>query len=154
MNTTTLLRETPRELEVLLWSGQMRRIRFNEYSALNLLSNAVCCIRNARKPDFSAMGRFFMVNEGIHSLCLGVTYLHGLLPAGLVGHRSMVIQVGCEMLLLPTPIRDQIMVANTQQELITYGSTEPVSETDARQLVALGDTAVEQTRYIFPDWFS
>jgi hypothetical protein len=153
MTTTTLLRELPTELEVLLWSGQLRKIRFNEYSALKLLSNAVCCIRNAKTRDFSAVGRFFMACEGIHSLCLGVTYLHGLLPAGLVGHRSMVIQVGCEMLHLPLPIRDQIMYANTHQELITYGSTEPVEEGEALGLVLLGDKAVEQARYIYPDWF-
>ena len=153
MTTTTLLKELPAELEVLLWSGQLRKIHFNEYSALKLLSNAVCCIRNAKTTEFSAVGRFFMANEGIHSLCLGVTYLHGRLPAGLVGHRSMVIQVGCEMLHLPVPIRDQIMYANTHHELITYGSTEPVEEGEALGLVLLGDKAVEQARYIYPDWF-
>jgi hypothetical protein len=153
MTTTTLLRELPSELEVLLWSGQLRKIRFNEYSALKLLSNAVCCLRNAKTAEFSAVGRFFMANEGIHSLCLGVTYLHGMLPAGLVGHRSMVIQVGCEMLHLPLAIRDQIMYANTHHELITYGSTEPVEECEALGLVLLGDKAVEQARYIYPDWF-
>ena len=151
--TTTLLRELPSELEVLLWSGQLRKIRFNDFSALKLLSNAVCCIRNARKPAFSSMARFFMVNDGIHSLFMGVTYMHGLLPAGLVGHRSMVIQVGCEMLHLPLQVRDQIMYASAHQELITYGSTEPVEEADAMQLVWLGDQAVAQARRVYPDWF-
>ena len=153
MTTTTLLRELPAELEVLLWSGQLRKIRFNEFSALKLLSNAVCNIRNARTPEFNALARFFMVNEGIQSLCLGVTYMHGVLPAGLVGHRSMVVQVACEMLHLPLPIRDQILYATAHQELITYGSTEPVEEGDARHLLRLGDTAVEQARYVYPDWF-
>jgi hypothetical protein len=153
MTTTTLLRELPTELEVLLWSGQLRKITFNEFSALKLLSNAVCNIRNARTPEFNAMARFFMVNEGIQSLCLGVTYMHGVLPTGLVGHRSMVVQVGCEMLHLPLPIRDQIMYACAHQELITYGSTEPVEEGDAQHLLRLGDKVVEQARYVFPDWF-
>ena len=153
MNTTTLLRELPSELEVLLWSGQMRKIRFNEFSALKLLSNATCNIRNARTPEFNAMARFFMVNEGIQSLSLGVTYLHGVLPAGLVGHRSMVLQVACEMLHLPLPVRDQLMYACAHQELITYGSTEPVEEADSRQLLKLADKTVEQARYVYPDWF-
>lgn len=153
MTTTTLLRELPAELEVLLWSGQLRRITFNEFSALKLLSNAVCNIRNARTPEFNTLARFFMVNEGIQSLCLGVTYMHGVLPTGLVGHRSMVVQVGCEMLHLPLPIRDQIMYACAHQELITYGSTEPVEEGDAQHLLKLGNTLVEQARYVFPDWF-
>ncbi|NVO06165.1 MAG: hypothetical protein HXX19_09680 [Rhodoferax sp.] len=153
MTTTTLLRELPAELEVLLWSGQLRKISFNEFSALKLLSNAVCNIRNARTPEFNALARFFMANEGIQSLCLGVTYMHGVLPTGLVGHRSMVVQVGCEMLHLPLPIRDQILYACAHQELITYGSTEPVEEADALHLVTLGDKAVEQARYVYPDWF-
>lgn len=151
--TTSLQRAMPAELEVLLWSGQLRRIPFNEFSALKLLSNAVCCIRNARTPEFSAVARFFMANEGIHTLCLGVTYMHGLLPAGLVGHRSMVIQLGCEMLHLPLRHRDQILYANTHQELITYGSTEPVEEAEVRELTHLADLTVEQARYIYPDWF-
>jgi hypothetical protein len=82
-----------------------------------------------------------------------VTYIHGVLPTGLVGHRSMVVQVACEMLHLPLPIRDQIMYASAHQELITYGSTEPVEETDAMLLITLGDKAVEQARYVYPDWF-
>jgi hypothetical protein len=57
------------------------------------------------------------------------------------------------MLHLPLPIRDQIMYASAHQELITYGSTEPVEEGDARHLLTLGDTAVEQARYVYPDWF-
>jgi hypothetical protein len=153
MTTSTLLRELPAELEILLWSGQLRKIQFNEFSALKLLSNAVCNIRNARTPEFNALARFFMVNEGIQSLCMGVTYMHGVLPTGLVGHRSMVVQLACEMMHLPLPIRDQIMYASAHQELITYGSTEPVEEGDARHLLILGDTAVEQARYVYPDWF-
>jgi hypothetical protein len=153
MTTTTLLRKLPAELEVLLWSGQLCKIQFNEFSALKLLSNAVCTIRHARAPQFNTLARFFMVNEGIQSLCLGVTYMHGVLPAGLVGHRSMVVQLACEMLHLPLPLRDQILHACAHQELITYGSTEPVEEADAVRLLALGDTAVEQARYVYPDWF-
>jgi len=65
----------------------------------------------------------------------------------------MVIQVGCEMLHLPLPLRDQIMYASAHQELITYGSTEPVEEADATQLVWLGDQAVAQARRVYPDWF-
>jgi hypothetical protein len=151
--TTTLLRDRPAELEVLLWSGQLRKIRFNEYSALKLLSNAVCCVRNAKTPTFSAVNRFFMANEGIHSLSLGVLYLHGLLPTGLVGHRAMVMQLACERLYLPNNLTDQIMHANTHRELISYGSTEPVEDAEVAELISLGDVLVHQARGVYPDWF-
>lgn len=151
--TTTLLRERPAELDVLLWTGLLQKIRFNEYCALKLLSNAVCCARNAKTTDFTAVDRFFMANEGIHSLSLGVLYLHGLQPTGLVGHRSMVMQLACERLYLPAKLTEQIMHANTQRELIHYGSTEPVQETDVTALISLGDVLLHQARDVYPDWF-
>jgi hypothetical protein len=153
MTTTTLLRELPAELEVLLWSGQLQKIRFNEFSALKLLSNAVCNVHNAKTHEHSLMGRFFMANEGIHSLSLGVLYLHGLLPAGLVGHRAMAMQVACDTMHLPAKLTEQILYANTHRELISYGSTEPVEDGELHELLGLSDKAVEQARYVYPDWF-
>lgn len=153
MTTSTLQRELPPELEVLLWSGQLQKIRFNEYSALKLLSNAVCCVRNAKTAEFTAVDRFFMANEGIHSLSLGVLYLHGLLPTGLVGHRSMAMQLACEQLHLPANLTNQIMYANTHRELICYGSSEPVEDGEVEELITLGDIVVDQARYVYPDWF-
>lgn len=151
--TTTLLRELPTELHVLLWSGQLQKIRFNEYSAVKLLSNAVCCIQNARSVEFGALGRFFMVNEGIHSLSLGVLYLHGVLPTGMVGHRAMVMQIACEALHLPVRLTNDILYANTHRELIAYGSTEPVAQAELEALIVLGDQVMDQARYMYPDWF-
>ena len=154
MTSTTLLRELPAEMEILLWSGQLQKIRFNEYSALKLLSNALCCIHNAKKPNFSLLAQFFMANEGIHSLSLGVLYLHGVLPTGLVGHRSMVMQLACETMHLPARLVNDLLYANTHRELIAYGSTEPVQDSELAALMTLGDQVLEQARYIYPEWFA
>lgn len=151
---TSLQRPLPPELEVLLWSGQLQKIRFNEFSAVKLLSNAVCCIHNAKTPEFGVLGRFFMANEGIHSLSLGVLYVHGVLPTGLVGHRAMVMQLACETMHLPQRLTNDILYANTHRELIAYGSTEPVSEVELASLICLGDQLVDQARYFYPDWFA
>jgi hypothetical protein len=153
MTTTTLLHELPAELQVLRWSGQLQEIRFSEYSAVKLLSNAVCCIQNARSVEFGLLGRFMMANEGIHSLSLGVLYLHGLLPTGLVGHRAMVMQIACETMHLPARLTHDILYANAHRELIAYGSTEPVEEGELKALIVLGGQMVDQARYVFPDWF-
>jgi hypothetical protein len=150
---TTLLRELSPELLVLIWSGQLQKIRFNEYSAVKLLSNAVCCTHNARSLDFGVLSRFFMANEGIHSLSLGVLYLHGVLPTGLVGHRAMAMQIACETLHLPARLTNEILYANTHRELIAYGSTEPVQDSELQALMALGAQLLEQARYVYPDWF-
>jgi len=153
MTATTLLREPPDELRVLIWSGQLRKTTFEEYSALKLLSNAVCCLRSARTPSFSPLGRFLMANEGIHALCLGVLYLHGVLPSGLVGNRALAMQLGCERLFMPHALTDQILHANTHRELIAYGSTEPVEPEEMVQLINLGEQALAQARTVYPEWF-
>ena len=153
MTPITLKRELPAELRLLLWSGQLQPIGFKEFSALKLLSNAVCCIHNAKTQELGLPGRFFMVNEGIHSLSLGVLYLHGVLPTGLVGHRAMAMQLACETLHLPTRLTNDILYANTHRELISYGSTEPVEQVELDELMLLGDKLMDQARYIYPDWF-
>lgn len=153
MTTTTLQRELPAEYQVLLWSGQLQTIAFKEFSALKLLSNAVCCIHNARTQELGLPGRFFMVNEGIHSLSLGVLYLHGVLPTGMVGHRAMAMQLACEALHLPAALTHAILYANTHRELISYGSTEPVEQGELDGLLVLSEQLVEQARYLYPDWF-
>jgi hypothetical protein len=150
---STLQRELPAEYRLLLWSGQLQTIRFNEFSALKLLSNAVCCIHNARTQELGLAGRFFMANEGIHSLSLGVLYLHGVLPTGMVGHRAMAMQLACEALHLPSALTNAVLYANTHRELIAYGSTEPVEPGELSGLLVLSEQLVDQARYVFPDWF-
>ena len=153
ISQTSLQRALPTELRILLWSGQLREIAFNEYAALKMLSNAVCCIANAHTPVQGLLERFCGANEGVYALSLGVLYLHGVLPAGLVGHRAMAMQVACETMHLPTQPINQIIYANTHRELISYGSTEPVLADELLELLHLSDMALEQARYVYPDWF-
>ena len=154
MSTTTLQRELPAEFQLLLWSGQLQKIRFSEFAAVKLLANALCCIRNARTPEFGLLGRFFMVNEGIHALSLGVLYLHGVLPTGLVGQRAMAMQMACEAMHLPARLTNELLYADTHRELIAYGSTEPVQACELEALMGLGEQLMDQARYIYPDWFA
>ena len=153
MTPTTLKRALSSEFRLLIWTGQLQTIRFKEFAALKLLSNAVCSLHNAKLQDLGLPTRFFIANEGIHSLSLGVLYLHGVLPTGLVGHRAMTMQLACETLHLPIRLTNDILYANAHRELIAYGSTEPVEQADLDALVVLGDKLVDQARYIYPDWF-
>lgn len=153
MTTTTLLRELPAGLRVLLWSGQLQRIGFKEFAAVKLLSGAVCNMHNARRSGLDLQTRFCMQNEGIHSLSLGVLYLHGVLPVGLVGHRGMAMQLACELMHLPTRLTNELVYANAHRELIAYGSSDPVQAAELQALFTLGAQALEQARYMYPDWF-
>lgn len=153
MMTSTLAREQRAELDILVLTQQMRRIKFEELAAVSLLSNALTAQRSARTDELNLTERFVMAHEGIYALCLGVLYLHGVLPTGLVGHRALTIQVACELMGLPNRIRDQILYLNTHLELISHGSTEPVEDQEIVDLVELGQTTALQARYMFPEWF-
>lgn len=149
----TLQRELPSEWQVLLWCGQLQAVRFKDMSALQLLSNAVCCLRNASTRNTGLLDRFCTTNEGIHSLSLGVLYLHGVLPTGRAGHRAMAMQIACEAMHLPVMHVNQIIYANTHRELISYGSTEPVAAAELEELLQLSALMQTQARYWYPDWF-
>lgn len=153
MIASPLARESNAELDVLVLTQQLRRIAFDELEAVSLLSNALTAQRSACTDERNRMERFVMAHEGIYALCLGVLYLHGVLPTGLVGHRALAIQVACELMGLPHRITDQALYLNTHLELISHGSTEPVEDQEIVDLVALGHKAVVQARYMYPEWF-
>lgn len=153
MMTSTLAREQNAELDILVLTQQLRRIEFDEFAAVSLLSNALTAQRSARSAELNLMERFVMAHEGIYALCLGVLYLHSVLPTGLVGHRALAIHVACELMGLPHRIKDQILYLNTHLELMAHGSTEPVEEQEIADLMDLGQKTVVQARYMFPDWF-
>lgn len=153
MMTSPPTRESNAELDILVLTQQLRRIEFDELAAVSLLSNALTAQRSACAADLNLMERFAMAHEGIYALCLGVLYLHGVLPTGLIGHRALAIQVACELMGLPHRIKDQILYLNTHLELISHGSTEPVDDQEIVDLVDLGNKATVQARYMFTDWF-
>ena len=74
MTTSLLQRPTP-QLELLLWSRQLQKVRFDEVAALRFLSNAMVSTRDAKTRELSPIGRYLMAHEGIYALCLGTIYL-------------------------------------------------------------------------------
>jgi hypothetical protein len=111
-------------------------------------------MRRARNPELSLLARFFITNEGIHALSLGVLYLHGVVPTGWVGHRAMAMQLACEQLQVPARLIHQILYANTHRELIVYGSTEPVELSELAELTTMAQMLMEQVHYEYPEWAS
>lgn len=148
-----LLRPITRELELLQWCGQLRKIRFNEYAALRFATNAVQTLRNARQTDGNPLVQYTMAYEGVYALCLGSIYLHGLLPTGQARQRPLVIQLACDMLQLSIRDRDKILNASKYRELITCDAPEPVEDVVAQDMLALGSRTLAQARHAYPDWF-
>ena len=151
--TSTLLRPPTIELQILSWSRQLQPIRFNEYSALRFLTNAIQGMRNAQTPNCPPIDQLNSAYSGIYSLCLGSLYLHGVLPVGKEGYRALAIQLASEMLQLRTSERDKILNASHYLQLIMCDHPEQVEESVAHDMVALGRRTLLQAQRIFPDWF-
>lgn len=151
--TTTLLQRPTAQLELLLWSRQLQKARFNEVAALRFLSNATVSARDAKTSALSPIGRYLMAHEGIYALCLGTIYLHGLLPREQEGSRAMAIQLAFELLDMTVTDLHDMLLANRHLEEIAGLAHAPVSEHKVRELLDLGDRALDQARLVYPDCF-
>jgi len=152
--TTTLLQRPTSQLELLQWSRQLQAARFDEVAALRFLSNAMVSLRDAKTPDLSPIGRYLMAHEGIYALCLGTIYLHGLLPKEREGSRAMALQLAFELLEMTIQDLHQILQANRhlEEEIVGHANAN-VTEYRVKDLVALGERALGQSRLIFPDCY-
>jgi len=151
--TTTLLQRPTTQLELLQWSRQLQKVRFDEVAALRFLSNALVSLRDAKTPELSTIGRYLMAHEGIYALCLGTVYLHGLLPREQEGSRAMAIQLAFELLDMTIQDLHQMLSANRHLEDIAGLPHAILSEHAVPELVALGDRALGQARLVYPDCF-
>ena len=75
--TTTLLQRPTAQLELLLWSRQLQKARFDEVAALRFLSNAIVSLRDAKTPEISAIGRYLFAH---HLFAWGVPRAPGRQP--------------------------------------------------------------------------
>lgn len=150
---TSLLQRPNAQLELLHWSRQLQKVRFDEVAALRFLSNALVSLRDAKTPEFSPIGRYLIAHEGIYALCLGTIYLHGLLPREQEGSRAMAIQLAFELLEMTIADLHQMLHANRHLEDFVGRSSAPVASSAVKDLLALGERAMGQARLIYPDCF-
>jgi hypothetical protein len=153
MTTSLLLQRPTTQLQLLQWSQQLQKVRFNEVAALRFLSNALVSLRDAKTDTLSPIGRYLMAHEGIYALCLGTVYMHGLLPREQEGSRSMAIQLAFELLDMTIHDLHQMLHANRHLEEIAGLANAPLTVQTVKDLVALGDRALEQARLVYPDCF-
>ena len=152
--TTSLLQRPTTQLELLLWTRQLQKVRFNEVAALRFLSNALVSSRDAKSRELSPIGRYLIAHEGIYALCLGTIYLHGMLPREYEGSRAMAIQLAFELLDMTVQDLHQVLQANRHLEEIAGLTNAHVGEHNVQELIELGDRAMDQARLVYPDCFS
>jgi hypothetical protein len=153
MTASLLLQQPTPQLELLLWSRQLQKVRFNEVTALRFLSNALFSLLNAKVDTVGPLGRYLMAHEGIYALSLGTVYLHGLLPCEQEGSRAIALQLAFELLDMTVYDLHQMLRANRHLEEIVGLSNAPLTVQAVKDLVALGDRALDQARLVYPDCF-
>lgn len=151
--TTSLLQRPTTQLQLLQWSHQLQKARFDEVAALRFVSNALFSAQHAKTRGLSPISRYLMAHEGIYALSLGTIYLHGLLPREQEGNRAMAIQLAFELLDMTIQDLHTMLHANRHLEEITGLAHATVGEHTVRDLVALGDRALDQARLVYPDCF-
>ncbi|MES2947217.1 MAG: hypothetical protein V4858_01635 [Pseudomonadota bacterium] len=151
--TTSLLQRPTAQLDLLLWSRQLQKVRFDEVAALRFISNALVSLRDAKTRELSPAGRYLMAHEGVYALCLGTIYLHGMLPREQEGSRAMAIQLAFELLDMTVHDLHQILYANRHLEEIAGLAHATLGEHSVQEVIALGDRALGQARLVYPDCF-
>lgn len=151
--TTSLLQRPTTQLELLQWSRQLQKVRFDELAALRFLSNALVSLRDAKTPELSTIGRYLMAHEGLYALCLGTIYLHGMLPREQEGSRAMAIQLAFELLDMTIHDLQQMLIANRHLEAIAGLPHAILADHALPDLMEMGDRALGQARLIYPDCF-
>jgi hypothetical protein len=79
--------------------------------------------------------------------------MHGLLPREQEGSRAMAIQLAFELLDMTIHDLHLMLRANRHLEEIASLANTPLTVQTVRDLVALGDRALEQARLVYPDCF-
>lgn len=150
-----LLRAPSRELQLLVWSKQLRNTRFDDYRAVCLLSQVIHHLHQAKnnhplRPSQACNH----VHAAIYTLCQGCLYLHGLRPIGKEGQKELIVQWGLEQLQIPAPQRERVLWAR-HLWLTTMTAASDGTELHAvPDLITTADQSLAQARHIFPDWFS
>lgn len=150
-----LLRAPTRELQLLVWSKQLRTTRFDDYRAVCLLSQAIHALQQAKdnhplRPPLACTH----VHTALYTLCQGCLYLHGLRPVGKEGQKELIVQWGLEQLQISAPQRERVLWAR-HLWLTTMATASDGTELHAvPDLIATTEQSLAQARRIFPDWFS
>lgn len=150
-----LLRAPTRELQVLVWSKQLRTTRFDDYRAVCMLSHTLHALQQAKanhplRPPQACNH----VHTALFTLCQACLYLHGLRPVGKEGQKELIVQWALEHLQIPAPQRERVLWAR-HLWLTTMTAASDGSELHAvPDLIATTDQAVAHARHMFPDWFS
>lgn len=148
-----LLRAPTRELQLLMWSKQLRTARFEDYRAVRMLSDVIQSLqlakRHAQRPHLACEH----VHSSIYTLCLASLYLHGMRPFGKEGQKELVVQWGLERLQIEEERRARVLWAR-HLWLTTMTAASDGTELHAvPDLITTADLSLANARLIFPDWF-
>lgn len=150
-----LLRPLTPELQVLMWSKQLLRTRFDDYRAVCMLSQTLHLLLQAKAthalhPTLACKH----VHTALYTLCLACLYLHGLRPAGNEGQKELTMQWALEHLHIPAPQREHALWARHLWITTMTAASDGAELHTVPDLIATTEQSLIHARQLFPDWFS
>jgi hypothetical protein len=135
-------------------SSSLVNTPFQWNQAQQFRKNAEAFSADTGKPYLSNIGKFTLAYESIHTLCVGILYIHGLAPSKGPGHRATVIELATQELGLENEEQAEIGEAHARRNEISYRSpAPPVSKQSADDLAAIATKAMQKAKQRFPAWF-
>lgn len=130
--------QRPQAFENLIKDGSLHDTpRIQEWID-RYLAVAADMLRDGRRSDNTAHGRYITAYEGVHSLASAVLLHHGTRTSDQRGHRTIAFSKLCDVVGLTIDERRAVMAAHSRRNETTYKSPlPPISHKDAEIVVSV-----------------
>lgn len=130
--------QRPQAFENLIKDGTLHEVdRIQEWID-RYLAVAADMLRDGRRSDNTAHGRYISAYEGVHSLASAVLLHYGTRTSDQRGHRSTAFAKLCDVVGVTVDERRAVMAAHNRRNETTYKSPlPPISHKDAETVVSV-----------------
>lgn len=148
-----LLRPPTRELQVLTWSKQLRKVRFEDHRAVTMLSHAIHALYSAKEEVARPVLACNLIHSSLYTLCLATLYLYGLRPCGKEGQMDMVVQWGLEQLQVDPERRARALWARHLWQTTPAGVSDGTELHAVPDLIETTELGLANAKLLYCDWF-
>jgi hypothetical protein len=130
--------QRPQAFENLLKDGTLLETERHQEWIDRYLTVAADMLRDGRRSDNTAHGRYIAAYEGVHSLAMAVLNHYGTRGSDKQGHRSLAFNKLCDVVGVTVDERRAVMAAHGRRNETTYKSPlPPISHKDAETVVGV-----------------
>jgi hypothetical protein len=128
----------PQSFENLIKDGTLHETERLQEWIDRYLAVAADMLRDGRRSDNTAHGRYIAAYEGLHSLASAVLLHYGTRTSDQRGHRTVAFNKLCDVVEVDVDERRAVMAAHGRRNETTYKSPlPPISHKDAETVVSV-----------------